>query len=241
MLAAAFARSGERASHPDAAMTKSTRISNTPTTRDRSRSKTSTAKPTGRDEVIEAIIRATVELCVAGGPNEVSLRRVAERANVNYGLVHRHFGNKSAVVRAAMTRAYDGTYQAVKSSADLAEAIDHILVEGSGTLARVLAWGILQGQADDVIPAESLTLRRLGELAASEFGVGTADEALATRALVGTLVGALLGWRLFEPYLTRGLGLEHLSRAELYDLIRPTLERFSHPDAPPARGRTPTD
>lgn len=190
----------------------------------------SKAKPTGRDEVIEAIIQATVQLCVAGGPNEVSLRRVAERAQVNYGLVYRHFGTKSAVVKAAMSRAYDATYQVVKSSKSLGEAMDHILLEGSGSLARVLAWGILQGQADDVIPAESLTLRRVAELAANEFGATTAEEALASRALVGTLIGALLGWRLFEPYLTRGLGLDHLSRAELYDLIRPTLNRVSHPE-----------
>ncbi|CAN0485434.1 unnamed protein product, partial [Phaeothamnion confervicola] len=59
-------------------------------------------KPTGRDEVIEAIIQATVELCAVGGPSEVSLRKVAERAHVNYGLVYRHFGTKSEVVKAAM-------------------------------------------------------------------------------------------------------------------------------------------
>ncbi len=165
-----------------------------------------------------------------GGPSEVSLRKVAERAHVNYGLVYRHFGTKSEVVKAAMAHAYDVTYQVVKSSTTLTEAMDHILLEGSGTLARVLAWGILQGESDDVIPAESLTLRRVAELASAEFGASSADEALATRALVGTLIGALLGWRLFEPYLTRGLGLDHLTRSELYDLIRPTLNRVSHPE-----------
>src|SRR6185312_3770884 len=58
--------------------------------------KPAAARPSGRDEVIDAIISATLELVVEGGPSRVSLRRVAERANVNYGLVHRHFGTRAA-------------------------------------------------------------------------------------------------------------------------------------------------
>src|SRR3954447_25722397 len=57
--------------------------------------------PRGREEVVDAIIDATIELCKTGGPDKVTLRRVAEQANVNYGLVHRHFGTKTAVVTAA--------------------------------------------------------------------------------------------------------------------------------------------
>jgi AcrR family transcriptional regulator len=183
-------------------------------------------RPSGREEVIDAIIGATLELCVEGGPHGVSLRRVAERANVNYGLVHRHFGTRTAVLRAAMEMAHKRSYERVAPTTDIGMAIDQILYAGSGTLSKMLAWGILQGEAETVLPTESLSLRRLSELALRERDATSAEESLDTRVRVGTVVAALLGWRLYEQYLTRGLGLDYLSRAELYKLIGPGLIEF---------------
>src|SRR5580692_2491121 len=62
------------------------------------------ARPYGREQVIESIIDATLAQWTAKGPAEVSLRSIAARAGVNYGLVYRHFGTKEAVIRAAMDR-----------------------------------------------------------------------------------------------------------------------------------------
>lgn len=183
-------------------------------------------RPSGREEVIDAIINATLALCVEGGPEGVSLRRVAERANVNYGLVHRHFGTRTAVLRAAMTKAHESSYERVAPTTDIGSAIDRILLEGSGTLSKMLAWGILQGEAETVLPTESLTLRRLSELAIRELDATSAEESLEARVRVGVVVAALLGFRLYEPYLTRGLGLDHLSRDELYEIIGPVLHEF---------------
>jgi TetR/AcrR family transcriptional regulator, repressor for neighboring sulfatase len=197
-----------------------------------SRKPTATADPAprGREEVVEAIIEATIELCKAGGPDKVTLRRVAEQANVNYGLVHRHFGTKTAVITAAMQRAHERSFHdLVEASDDLGTAVSRILLEGSNTLSRVMAWGILQDDLDEVLPAEesSLILTSLSDLAAKDANVPTASDSLSQRALVGTLVAALLGWRLFEPYLVRGLKLEEFDRAEIYEAIVPILQRLT--------------
>lgn len=186
-----------------------------------------TPRPSGRDQVIDAIIDAAIELCVAGGPDEVSLRRVAERANVNYGLVHRHFRTKDAVVRAAIARAYQRGFQVFKPAPDMKSAIRAILFEGSHTVSKVLAWGFLQGITEEVLPDESSwILLGLCELAAKESsGKYTADSP-ELRALIGTLMATLLGWRLFEPYLAHGLGLEGLDQNAIYRLILPILERL---------------
>lgn len=184
------------------------------------------ARPVGRAAVVEAIVDATIALCVEGGPDAVTLRRVAERANVNYGLVHRHFGSKSAVIRAAMARVWERAYPIVESATDFASGIERVLYQSSGQVSKIVAWGVLQGEADDVIPREPLALRRLTELAIQKYQPATASEALETRVLLATIVSAILGWRLFEPYLTRGFGLDHLERIELLSMIDPVLKRL---------------
>lgn len=195
----------------------------------RKRTATVAPGPRGRDQIIDAVIEATIELCRMGGPDKVTLRRVAEQANVNYGLVHRHFGTKAAVITAAMQRAHERSFHdLVESSEDLATALSRILLEGSNTLSRVMAWGILQDELDNVLPAEesSLVLTGLSDLAGTNHMAASDAESLSQRAFVGTLVAALLGWRLFEPYLIHGLNLEEYDRTEIYKAILPVLQRL---------------
>src|SRR5688572_21293643 len=60
--------------------------------------------PRGRNEIIEAILHATEGLLPKHNPTEISLRQIAEAANVNYSLIHRYFGTKESVIRAAHER-----------------------------------------------------------------------------------------------------------------------------------------
>jgi TetR/AcrR family transcriptional regulator, repressor for neighboring sulfatase len=193
----------------------------------RKRTAAASSGPRGRDQITDAIIEATIELCKTGGPDKVTLRRVAEQANVNYGLVHRHFGTKAAVITAAMRRAHERSFHdLVEASEDLATALRRILLEGSNTLSRVMAWGTLQDELENVLPAEesALVLTGLSDLAAKDLTEESAADSLSQRAFVGTLVAALLGWRLFEPYLVRGLHLEEYDRSEIYKAILPILQ-----------------
>ena len=150
----------------------------------RKRTATVAPSPRGRDQIIEAVIEATIELCKMGGPDKVTLRRVAEQANVNYGLVHRHFGTKAAVITAAMQRAHERSFHdLVEASEDLATALRRILLEGSNTLSRVMAWGILQDELDNVLPADesALVLTGLSDLAAKDL----TEESAADSAIRG--------------------------------------------------------
>ena len=51
-------------------------------------------KPRGKEEVTAAILEAATELFAEKGPSAVSIRDIAAKAQVNHGLVHRHFGSK---------------------------------------------------------------------------------------------------------------------------------------------------
>ena len=56
-------------------------------------------KPACRQAVRAAVIKAAAELFSAHGVEAVSMRAIAARANVNYGLIHRHFGAKENLLR----------------------------------------------------------------------------------------------------------------------------------------------
>lgn len=180
--------------------------------------KTAAAKPHGRDEIIESIIDATLSLWTAKGPAELSIRSIAARANVNYGLVHRHFGTKEAVIRAAMNRVVERSMGFIEDSTDLTTVIDSVLPRSTGAHARLLAWAILQYVVDDVLPEQDIFLERLGDLASA----GRDGDAAITadKVTAGSVLAMLYGWRLFEPYLVRGLGLEELTHDQLDSLIR---------------------
>jgi AcrR family transcriptional regulator len=178
------------------------------------------AKPYGREEVIESIIDATLSLWSAKGPAEVSLRSIAARAGVNYGLVYRHFRTKEAVIRAAMDRVVARSLHFTEDCTDLVDAMDSVLPRSTGAHARLLAWAILQYLVDDILPAEDPFLQRLRTLAKADVGDEVQDAETAAKVKAGSLLAMLYGWRLFEPYLVRGLQLDQLSHEELDALIR---------------------
>ena len=188
-------------------------------------------KPHGREEVVESIIDATLTLWAAQGPAKLSMRGIAARAGVNYGLVHRHFGTKDAVIRAAMQQVVARSFDHVHDSQDLVGAVDTVLPKSTGAHARLLAWATLQYVLDDVLPDKDVFLERMLELAQrSEAGGGDAagtDDGDDTEAAirVGSIIAMLYGWRLFKPYLARGLDLEDLDQDELDKHIRAHIMR----------------
>lgn len=62
------------------------------------------ARPTGRDEVVEAAIAAAADLLVTAGPARMTVRTVAEAAGVNHALIHRHLETKEHLIAAALDR-----------------------------------------------------------------------------------------------------------------------------------------
>jgi AcrR family transcriptional regulator len=175
-------------------------------------------KPRGRDEVVEAIIDATLSLWVAEGPASLSLRSIAARAGVNYGLVYRHFRTKDALIRVAMDRAAERSYAVIENKPDLVSALSAILSAEVGGLARLFAWAILQSESEVLLLSAYPVFGRLCELAAKET-VGLSADSLEIRMRVGSLMVMMMGWQLFQPHLRQGLKLS-MKKPELDRLIR---------------------
>jgi AcrR family transcriptional regulator len=199
-----------------------------PTAAENRKSSTSTSKkpaakkPYGREEVIESIISATLSLWSAKGPAELSLRSIAAEAGVNYGLVYRHFRTKDAVIRAAMERVVARSTEIISESEDVEAAVREILPRSTGAHARLLAWATLQSILDEVLPEKDSFLERMVELARdAERDAKSPEPAIK----VGSVIAMLYGWRLFEPYLVRGLGLGRISHARLDRYIQQDILR----------------
>jgi AcrR family transcriptional regulator len=57
-------------------------------------------KPQGKAAVMTAIMAASAVLISKRGVNSITLRDIARKANVNHGLIIRHFGSKEKLIKA---------------------------------------------------------------------------------------------------------------------------------------------
>lgn len=98
-----------------------------------------TDKPSG------AILRAAAELMAEHSPSSVSLREIASRAGVNYGLIHRHYGTKDRLLVALFQEfvLYGGQY--IAASDTIHDAIRGTFTADSGGWARIFSWVALDG------------------------------------------------------------------------------------------------
>src|SRR5438045_854495 len=94
-------------------------------------------RPHGRDEVRQAIITAAKRRFATQGPS-ASTREIAADADVNLGLLHRHFGSKESLIRAVFADASAQGYARTADVSSVAQALDRILTDDT-TYGRVLA------------------------------------------------------------------------------------------------------
>jgi AcrR family transcriptional regulator len=187
---------------------------------------TSVKRPTGREEISDAVLDAAERLFAAAGPNEVSLRAIAEEAGVNYGLVHRHFGTKDELFERLMQRyAERWTLRLDAGEIDYDGALEQMLgtSRDAGAYLRLLAWTMLSER-----PASWDPHRRHAELdrlpALRDDGDGGDDAVFATAAGLAFAYG----WRFFGPFIRAALHLDDASDEELTAQMRAVLHEIVH-------------
>src|SRR5580704_13563867 len=95
-------------------------------------------RPTGREEILDAVLDAAERLFAAAGPADVSLRAIAHDAGVNYGLFDR------------LLQRYAERWTARFEVLDYQAAFDELLGPGpeTGPYLRLLAWTLLSDRQD---------------------------------------------------------------------------------------------
>jgi AcrR family transcriptional regulator len=184
-------------------------------------------RPTGRDEVVEALLDAAERLFASDGPADVSLRSIARAADVNHGLVHRHFGTRDDLVDRLLERMAGRWTDELEATGDYQGAIESILGTDdeasttAGPWIRLLAWSLLTEPPDRSGAAQRrhATLDRLPALHPD----GPSGDAAVTTAAALALV---FGWRFFHPYIRAALHLEDADFPALQDAMRTQLHRI---------------
>jgi AcrR family transcriptional regulator len=177
----------------------------------RSRRKRKSAGTT-RERLIAALLRLLARRSVDG----ISVRDVAAEAGVNHGLVHRYFGSKEALVRAAVQRLSEQVYGAdaeARTGWFLERLRDH------PDAAVLVARACLDGPHDllgAAAPPPELLDRLLARVDAGLKRAGAPADARVVNALA---TAALLGWFAFRPLLVAGYRLPRDADDQLAALV----------------------
>jgi AcrR family transcriptional regulator len=149
-------------------------------------------RPTGRAEVQAAVLQAAGEHFARHGTS-ASLRAIADEANVNLGLIHRHFGNKDDLLRAVLRQQTQAGAALVAREPTPAAALHDIFAAGPSTAryVRTLAWLLLEGTEPASFQSEYPTITALRAMAHDHLSDGDYD----LRLLAGLLV--VYGWTVF--------------------------------------------
>ncbi|HTX98291.1 MAG TPA: helix-turn-helix domain-containing protein [Mycobacterium sp.] len=160
--------------------------------------------PTGRDEVVAAILEAATDLFAERGPAATSIRDIAARSNVNHGLVFRHFGTKQQLVGAVLDH-LGANLTALLGAETPPDVLDRALDRQMRVMARTVLDGYPAGQLQ----------KRFPNIAALLDGVlPLHDNEKDARLAVANALALQFGWRLFAPILRSATGIDELPEAE---------------------------
>jgi AcrR family transcriptional regulator len=174
---------------------------------------TAMPRPKGPDAVADALFAATERLCNEQPPGTVTVRDIADAANVNHGLVHHYFESKQALLGATMIRVEQEFLHQVERADNPAEAIGRFFdaLNDRPTYPRLLSWMLLQG-ADPTQQINDFPLvDHLVEVIRAETDQRTAR--LRTQALLAFVAG----WATTHEFIAGAAGLTEGELARSHD------------------------
>ncbi|NUS59093.1 MAG: TetR/AcrR family transcriptional regulator [Streptomycetaceae bacterium] len=196
------------------------------------------------------ILAAATELFHERSPAAVSLREIARRAGVNYGLIHHYYGTKESVLAAVFRTSAQQGGRLLADAPDADAALAR-LARDPRAFARLLAWAVLDSDTSKVFAEESPAMHRIGELIAAEWAASPGAAAgpdqpppgdappggFDPRVVAATAVMTVLGWSLFAPYLLPAAGLQDRDlddiRSEVLALLHRTIAATAPGQEPP--------
>ncbi|MFR9749886.1 helix-turn-helix domain-containing protein [Nocardia sp. 004] len=219
-------------------------------------------KPTGRAQVVAAMLEHAADLFAERGPAATSTREIAARAGINQALIFRHFGSKEQLVGAVLD---DLAAQAVAARhADTAAAgTDGPNIEGM--LAGVLPPGYPEEEASvrainskhrqvlarallDGYPVGRLQRQFPGVSELIEVTRARIDDDTDARLAAASVVALVLGWQMFGPFIRSAATVDDVPYGRIRQAIETAITgildsaghdagQHSDPDAEPtARG-----
>jgi TetR/AcrR family transcriptional regulator, repressor for neighboring sulfatase len=183
--------------------------------------------PRGRDEIVNAILKATEGLLPKHNPTEISLRQIADAANVNYSLIHRYFGTKESVIMAAHERMLSKVGEQF-STVDRLDGNIGVLFKISGenvSRRTLLARAMLDGADPHLIRHHFPIMQQLIELLRKKKSRTKRPTEYDAETLAAFFAASALGWFFFEPFLLASTGLDKKDKKSVHRQITEMLEK----------------
>jgi AcrR family transcriptional regulator len=195
-----------------------------------SEDETTSSRPQGRPEVMRRVLEAARDLFTREDPNSVSIRAIADLAQVNHALVHRYFGTKDellAMVLEQEAKHFAHVVEQTEGGPDAGRALFEAIMEREDFVI-MLTRATLGGQSATRRSFEAGALRRL--TAKVEHSAGSAEDALDPRYTVISYAALMLGWVVFRDFLTAATFIRPEEREAATDAVRSMLDRIIAPD-----------
>jgi TetR/AcrR family transcriptional regulator, repressor for neighboring sulfatase len=208
-------------------------------------------RPSGREEVREALLNAAQKLIAARGPARVTLREIADEAGVNFGLVYQYLGTREELLREVYQRVAQRSAVRFEPIEHLPDAIAAMMSVPDNSIARIMAWAVLDGDYPANVFGRSPALEHIAEVIAGYRKGGSPSQPQEDERLMAAfLLVTMLGWRLFQSIGLTSAGLDPAPDPKRDRIITDWLEQLAssspklggagqtHPRNPPSRRST---
>lgn len=179
-------------------------------------------RPRGREQIQAALIASTLALLETHGL-DISIRQIAERADVPHSVIGRYFGSKDELIRSAIdsTLPVDRETAAKFDTAEEAarEAFDSVFARPERI--RILTQLLQAGMSPREIRSEAPVLASLVKLIEADQP-SHADPRVIATAIYSLSVGLLLA----EDYVVDHAGLDVLDRDDVRAQVRELMLRL---------------
>jgi AcrR family transcriptional regulator len=151
---------------------------------------------------VDAILKATIQVLLKSGKEQLTTTRVAMRAGVSVGTLYQYFPNKSSLLQAALMRHMDEVTEAVericleqrgRTLAEMATALIHaFLAAKMRDVKTSIALYSVSSDVDGVRIVQQMAVRSNGAIAAmlaSSREPMTKDPQLVASMLQGAMAG----------------------------------------------------
>ncbi len=180
----------------------------------------------GAEEVKTAILDAAEKLLLERNPNQISVREIAQAANVKHPLIFRHFGTKANLILEVNFR----SVSEVKTKVEKIENLDGNIfaffqaVEKNKVRQISLARAMLDGIDPNLLQNHFAVMQRFVELVKKKQKESVTEAKSDPRIVAAAMTATAFGWILYEPFLLASAGLAPENREQIVKSVARMLE-----------------
>lgn len=175
----------------------------------------------GRTNVEKALINSASELVGSIGPNQLSIRDIAEHAGVNHAQIHHYFGGKQGLLEATYKQlAFEHVEQLKRRNIGPGNLSTEPLSEITDNYFKALIRAVLDGQMDLVrvqvnsnLSMSKKVLAQLSELK------GVKKPTAEMKAAVALVMVVEFGLAAMKPYIQEVLDISNTEMNDFYQIF----------------------